>query len=102
VNKHGILTTRRPRRPPKEPDDMTLLKSWGLAAWQAQWNRTVQALPRQRAATAWSTPWPQDLRRLYAGLSKAEATALFLLRTEVLGLNAWLTVIQVPDFTRAC
>jgi len=27
---------------------------------------------------------------LYEVLSKAEATALFLMRTEVLGLNAWL------------
>lgn len=95
-------TTRRPRRPPKEPDDKTLVKRWGLAAWQAQWDKTVEALPQRRAATAWLAPWSQDLRKLYAGLSKAEATALFLLRTEVIGLNAWLTTIQVPGAIRAC
>jgi hypothetical protein len=30
---------------------------------------------------------------LYAGLSKAKATALFLMRTEVIGLNAWLASV---------
>jgi hypothetical protein len=39
---------------------------------------------------------------LYAGLSKAEATALFLMRTEVIGLNAWLAAVQVPNITPAC
>jgi hypothetical protein len=31
----------------------------------------------------------------YEGLTKHQATALFLLHTEVLGLNAWLASIQV-------
>jgi hypothetical protein len=39
---------------------------------------------------------------LYAGLSKAEATALLLLRSEIIGLNAWLAAIQVPDVNPAC
>ena len=39
---------------------------------------------------------------LYAGLSKVEATALFLIRTEVIGLNAWLAAVQVPDITPRC
>src|SRR3954452_21201433 len=39
---------------------------------------------------------------LYEGLSKAEATALFLMRTEVLGLNAWLASVQVPDILPRC
>ena len=36
---------------------------------------------------------------LYEGLTKAESTAAFLLRTEVLGLNAWLASIYVPNTT---
>ena len=50
----------------------------------------------------WTTPWKQDRRILYAGLSKAEATALFLMRTEVIGLNAWLAAAQVPDTHPSC
>ena len=39
---------------------------------------------------------------LYAGMSKPEATALFLMRSEVIGLNAWLASIQVPEVNPAC
>jgi hypothetical protein len=37
-----------------------------------------------------------------AMVTKHLATALFLLRTEVLGLNAWLASIQVPDILPRC
>jgi hypothetical protein len=39
---------------------------------------------------------------LYAGLSKAEATTLFLMRTEVISLNAWLAAVRVPSVFPAC
>jgi len=50
----------------------------------------------------WTTPWEQAPRKLYARLTKAEATALFLLRTNVLGLNAWLAAIGVPEVGPQC
>ena len=62
----------------------------------------IQQQPRWRVATAWLAQFRQNLRELYTGLSKAESTALFLLRTEVIGLNGWLTSIQVPGLTVAC
>ena len=39
---------------------------------------------------------------LYEGLTKPEATALFLLCTEVIGLNAWLAAIGVPGILPRC
>ena len=39
---------------------------------------------------------------LYDGLTKAEATALFLLQTEVIGLNVWLPSVFVPDILPRC
>ena len=39
---------------------------------------------------------------LYEGLTKPEATVLFLLRTEVIGLNAWLAAIRVPGILPRC
>ncbi len=39
---------------------------------------------------------------LYDDLTKAEATALFLLRTQVLGVKAWLASIGVPDVDPQC
>jgi hypothetical protein len=82
--------------------EASLIARWGTLAWQRRWEKTIETLPRRRPATVWNTPWEQDPRKLYAGLSKAQATALFLLRTEVIGLNAWLASIRVPDVTPAC
>jgi hypothetical protein len=39
---------------------------------------------------------------LYSNEPKHQATALFLLRTEVIGLNAWLASIHVPNITPEC
>jgi len=44
----------------------------------------------------------QPVHLLYDGLLKHEATALFLLRTEVLGLNAWLASVGVPGIDKRC
>jgi hypothetical protein len=72
-----------------------------LLEWKARWEDQSRTTRARRQAT-WTTPWEQDRRKLYAGLSKAEATALFLMRTEVIGLNAWLASIQVPGALPAC
>ena len=101
--------TRRPRGTHSRVDTTTsalgeasLIARWGTLAWRRRWEKTTGTLPRRRLATVWNTPWEQDPRKLYEGLSKAQATALFLLRTEVIGLNAWLASIQVPNVTPAC
>jgi len=44
----------------------------------------------------------QPVYLLYDGLLKHEATALFLLHTEVLGLNAWLVSVEVPGIDKHC
>ena len=89
----------RPRRPPKEGQ---LLAKRNNLEWRRRWEATLRERRGWPDATIWSTPWALDTRTLYAGLSKAEATALFLLRSEVIGLNAWLASIQVPDINPAC
>jgi hypothetical protein len=43
-----------------------------------------------------------DPLTLYDNLSKHHATALMLLRTEVIGLNAWLASVRVPDVLPHC
>ena len=50
----------------------------------------------------WVTPWTAKMMTLYEGLKKHEATALFLLRTEILGLNAWLASVGVPGILPCC
>ena len=76
----------------------TLLSRWLDMEWKKRWNTTAQG----KAATTWRTPWEKQVLRLYEGLQKHEATALFLLRTEVIGLNAWLAHIGIPDILPRC
>ena len=45
------------------------------------------------------TPQPPDTTR---SLQKHEATALFLLRTEVIGLRGWLHTVGVPGILPQC
>jgi len=44
----------------------------------------------------------QPVYLLYDGLLKHKATVLFLLHTEVLGLNAWLASVGVPGIDKHC
>lgn len=92
----------RPQRPRRPPSEGQLLTKWGNLEWKRRWTAALRKQRNWSQATIWSTPWKQDTRTLYAGLSKAEATALFLMRSEIIGLNAWLAAVQVPDTNPAC
>jgi len=76
----------------------TLIDDWADLEWKKRWQREA----RDREATTWRTPWEQSPLKLYSDLPKHQATALFLLRTEVIGLNAWLASIRVPNVTPQC
>jgi len=47
-------------------------------------------------------PWKQSTLSLFSDQPKYQATALFLLRTEVICLNAWLASIHVPRIGPEC
>ncbi len=68
--------------------------------WKGEWESEA-AKPGRREAT-WKDPWRKKPLRLYNKLAKHEATALFLLRTEVIGLNDWLARTKVPDVDPMC
>ena len=76
----------------------TAITKWMDREWEKRWRQAA----RGRRATTWLNPWQKQTLRIYEGLPKHEATALFLLRTEVLGLNAWLASIHVPNVLPRC
>jgi hypothetical protein len=85
---------RQRRRPEK------LVQDTLRSQWQRNWENEA-AKPGRREAT-WKDPWRFKPLHLYNGLKKHDATALFLLRTEVIGLNDWLARIRVPDVDPMC
>jgi hypothetical protein len=70
-NAHG-----RDIQPMQSPGRASLIERWGELAWRRRWEDRIRKLPTQHSAIVWRTPWAQDPRMLYTGLSKAEATAL--------------------------
>ena len=67
-----------------------------LRAWiDSEWKKRSDAVTAGKKATVWKTEWRDIPLYLYNNMMKAEATALFLLRTEVLGLNCWLASVGV-------
>lgn len=71
---------------------------WMDFIWRRRWAEEAKG----RRATTWVNHWDLPTLRLYDGLPKYVATALFLLRTEVIGLNAWLASIHVPGILPRC
>jgi hypothetical protein len=71
---------------------------------QAKWEKQAQERyqPQQYKLATWATPWSVQAIDFYNGLSKPVATALFLLRTEVLGVQAWLAAVGVPGIIPRC
>ena len=65
---------------------------------QTEWAR----VSRGRQEAAWKGQWKASPLKLYDKLTKPEATALFLLRSEVIGLQAWLAMVKVPGVTALC
>ena len=68
--------------------------------WKERWQSEAGKV--RRSATTWTSGWGNNPSLLYEGLQKHEATALFMLRTGVLGLRNWLAKIGVPGITPEC
>jgi hypothetical protein len=96
---------RRPRNAPRNPSRrkrktkaLTLLRQWADLEWCRRW----QQAGKEKEASTWKGRWIDRPDKLYDGLTKAESTALVLLRTEAIGLNAWLAKRRVPGVDKAC
>jgi hypothetical protein len=100
----GLPTEERRRNAPQTGGHRhkhcknTPLAIWHDALWRKRWKSQANG----RTATTWQSPWPFQTIKLYEDLQKHEATALFLLRTEVIGLNVWLFFVNVPEVLSRC
>ena len=67
-----------------------------------EWKKRWMHIAAGKQATTWKTPWETNPSVLYSNLPKHQSTALMLLRTEVIGLNDWLSSVGVPDVLPRC
>ena len=75
---------RATRASQQEPPTKSLIKKRARDLWHERWQDKAQ----NKHAAVWQDQAAKFRLLLYDGLDKAAATALFLLRTEVIGLNA--------------
>jgi hypothetical protein len=89
--------TRR-RTPARSQKEKTMIDEWADLEWKRRWLQ----IARNKKAATWKNPWEMGTVALYSDMPKHQATALFLLRTEVIGLNGWLASINVPGIDAGC
>jgi hypothetical protein len=92
------LDRRRERRRRDRRPKGSLIEIWANLEWRRRWTREANG----KTPATWNTPWQRNPLSLYEGLPKHQATALLLLRTEVIGLKAWLASIRVPEILPQC
>ena len=75
--------SERQRTPQHDHTQWSPLEIWMDLTWAKHWRQQGA----NRRETTWQEPWAKRPQRLYKYLTKPQSTALFLLRTEVIGLN---------------
>ena len=87
------------RNTPQQPiPTKSAVRKWADREWHKEWQSRAQ----NQMASIWKGEWGEDRLKLYDEVPKHVATALFLLRSEVIGLNAWLAGIGVPGIHPSC
>ena len=74
------------------------LESWVRKLWRERWEK----VGRGKTEPTWHTPWETRGKQLFDGLTRPGSTIATLLRTEVIGLNAFLARVGVPNVQPAC
>ena len=90
----------RPQAPTEDRVRTTakVLELWYRQRWKDRWEKAG----RNKEEPTWHTPWGITGRQLFQDLTRPEATAATLLRTEVVGFNYFLWKVGVPDATPEC
>ena len=83
--------------PPAQNKTDQIISKIYMKIWENRWHRKARQ-PHRTEAT-WSEGWANHPLQLYEGAPKHVATAIFLLRSQVLGLRAWLANIGCLDIS---
>jgi len=85
----------------KGKKDWWLQEQWEMR-WEQERKRKEQAQPGQEIPAVWTTPRRGGGIRLHKGWTRPQSTMATLIRTEHIGLGAYLTKRRVPGATPKC
>jgi len=102
---NNLIETQRGQRHQnmrgKGKNDWWLQEQWERR-WEQERKRKEQAQPGQEIPAAWNTPRREGGIRLHKGWTRPQSTMATLIRTEHIGLGAYLTKRRVPGATPEC
>ncbi len=70
--------------------------------WDQQWANYILGLPPEKRRTPAALDKSRNRTRLHDGFSKPLSAIVTQIRTEKIGLNAFLTTRKVPNYTPGC
>jgi hypothetical protein len=88
----------------KQPQHMwnKQIRKLTTQGWEQQWTKYLQGLPPEKRRTPATLDKSCNRTKLHEGFSKPTSAIVTQIRTEKLGLNAFLTARKVPDRTAEC
>jgi hypothetical protein len=70
--------------------------------WEQQWTKYLQSIPPAKRRLPALLDKSRDRTKLHQGFSKSMSALITQIRTEKIGLNAFLTTMKVPGYTATC
>ena len=89
---------RATRRSNKAKTPISLMSEWTDWDWEMRW----WAASKNDGETTWDNPWIQYTGRPCSKVTKFQFNKLFLLCTEIIQFNTWLSGGRVSRVNRPC
>lgn len=73
-----------------------------IQGWEEQWTKYLQSVPPEKSRLPALLDTSCNRTKLHQGLSKPTSALITQIRTEKIGLNAFLTAKKVPGYMAVC
>jgi exonuclease III len=79
-----------------------MIRELTTQGWEQQWTKYLQSVPSGKRRLLVLLDKSRNRTKLHQGFSKSMSALVTQIRTEKIGLNAFLTTMKVPGYTAAC
>jgi hypothetical protein len=78
------------------------LRELTTQGWEQQWTKYLYLIPPEKRRLPALLDKSRDRTKLHQGFSKSMSALVTQIRTEKIGLNAFLITMKVPEYTATC
>ena len=103
TNLEGVMRDcRRQRKPPKTKTWKEVIRNWKQDKWKEMWECYQSSIPPRKINAPAQRVTSNYYPKIHVGISKATSSLITQIRTEKIGLNAFLADRRVPNRTPKC